>query len=97
MLFGARALQEALFLAFAMPMSILRRQTIKTLARIEKNIRIMAVDKKYQPLDKPVSLASAREGFFDEKSITPAKVFVRRDGYLLFYYAKNKGNYRLSS
>ncbi len=59
----------------------------------EKNIRIMAVDKKYQPLDKPVSLASAREGFFDEKSITPAKVFVRRDGYLLFYYAKNKGNY----
>lgn len=41
MLFGARALQEALFLAFAMHMSILRRQAIKTLIRAERNVRTM--------------------------------------------------------
>lgn len=58
----------------------------------ERNIKLLAINEKYQPLEKPRPLASAREGFFDEKSIVPAEIFIRRDGYLLFYYAKNRDN-----
>ena len=56
----------------------------------KKNIRFREIDKKTKKSTEIEIILKIRENFFDEKSISPAEVFQRKEGYLVFYYAKDK-------
>ncbi len=59
----------------------------------KKNIRTGEIDKKTKSSTEIEIVMPIRENFFDEKSISPAEVFQRKEGYLVFYYAKDRNNF----